>query len=190
MTPEERNGKLSDEKGQQEIKPVVTPIEVTHPEHVDPRDIRLFREPPWRLRMTIEGDRSYLQVKVARAAPLSYPSHYICFLDSKDEVICTVKDPSDLDARSRHIVQEEIARRYLTSVIRRISSVRSEFGASYWDVETNRGRCEFVVKDISENAHWIDDGRLLLIDVDGNRFEIPDITVLDKKSAGFLDMML
>ena len=68
----------------------VIPIQVTHPEHVDPKDIRLFCQPPWRLRMTIEGDRSYLRVKIVRAAPLSDPTRFICFLAPKDEVICTV----------------------------------------------------------------------------------------------------
>ncbi|HIG16138.1 MAG TPA: DUF1854 domain-containing protein, partial [Candidatus Handelsmanbacteria bacterium] len=32
--------------------------------------------------------------------------------------------------------------------------------------------------------------RLLLVDVDGNRFEIPDLGILDKKSLGLVEMVL
>src|SRR5437870_12324606 len=88
----------SAENGKPKPQSTATPVEVTHPEHVDPKAIRHFREPPWKLRMTIEGDRSYLKLKVVRAAPLSQPSRYTCFLDGKDEVICMVDDLNDLGA--------------------------------------------------------------------------------------------
>ena len=52
----------------------IVPITVTHPENVDIAKLRLFREPAWVLRLTIDGDRSYLKVKIVRAAPLSYPN--------------------------------------------------------------------------------------------------------------------
>ena len=61
---------------------------------------------------------------------------------------------------------------------------------SYWDVQTNRGRREFVVKNASENAQWPSERHLLLIDVDGNRFEVADLQALDKKSLGFIEQVL
>ena len=168
----------------------VTPIQVTHPEHVDPKAIRLFREPPWKLRMTIENDRSYLKVRVVCAAPLSHPSQYLCFLDEKNEVICTIKNLSDLDPESRRLAQEELEQRYMTAIVEQVNSLRHEFGVSYWDVQTNRRRREFVVQDVSENAHWLSDRRLLLVDVDGNRFEIPDLKRLDQKSLRLIEMVI
>lgn len=170
--------------------PPQTPGGTTHPEHVDPTRIRLFREPAWMLRMTIEGDRSYLKVKIVRAAPLSNPAQYICFLDARDEVITMVKEPDDLDPDSQRIVQEELHQRYLTAVIERIHSVRSDFGVSYWDVQTNRGRREFVVQSVAESAQWLSERHLLLVDVDGNRFEIPSLDTLDQKSVGLIDQVL
>ena len=168
----------------------ITPIQVTHPEHVAPDTIRLFREPPWVLRLTIEGDRSYLKVRVVCAAPLSQPDRYICLLDEKNEVICTVEDPIVLDAVSQRMVKEEIEQRYMTAIIKRVDSLNSEFGVSYWEVQTDRGNREFVVRNVSENAQWITDRRLLLLDVDGNRFEISNLEVLDKKSRALIQMVL
>ena len=166
------------------------PITVTHPERVDLARVRLFREPPWILRLTIEGDRSYTRVKVVRAAPLSHPRRYICLLDEKDEEICMIPDLEELDEGMGAIVEEELERRYLTAAVERVLSVRNEFGTSYWDVETNRGRREFVVQNAAENAQWLGERRLLLVDVDGNRFEIPDLRELDRKSLSLVDMVL
>ena len=171
-------------------KIAITPITVPHPEQVDVADIRLFREPPWKLRLTIAGDRSYVAVKIVRAAPLSEPDRYISFLDSKDEEICMIDDPGELDEEVRTIVGEELERRYLTSIIEQVRSVRNEFGTSYWDVLTDRGEREFVVQNVAENAQWLGDYRLLLLDVDGNRFEIPDMQSLDKRSLGQVEQVL
>jgi hypothetical protein len=167
-----------------------TPIEVVHPEHVDPAHIVLLREPAWKLRMTIEGDRSYIRVKVARAAPLTEPDRYICFLDIKDDAIYIVKELDELTEANRGIVLEELERRYLTSYIERINHLKNEYGVSYWDVDTDRGHREFVAKNIAENAQWLGEGRLFLLDVDGNRFEIRNIQSLDKRSRGFVDLVL
>ena len=163
---------------------------MTHPESVDVAGIRLFREPPWQLRLTIEEDRSYTRIKVVRAAPLTHPDCYISLLDAKDEEVCMIDDLARLNDETRSIVDEELDRRYLTSLIERVHSVRHEFGTSYWDVDTNRGRREFVVQNVSENAQWLGDFRLLMIDVDGNRFEISNLNGLDKKSLSRVEMVL
>ena len=167
-----------------------TPITVTHPESVEVDKIRLFREPPWTLRLTIETDRSYTKVKIVRAAPLTHPDKYISLLDAKDEEVCMIQELAQLDAEMQEIVKEELDRRYLTSVILRVNSVRNEFGTSYWEVDTNRGEREFVVQNVAENAQWLGDNRILLLDVDGNRFEIESLRALDKKSLGYVELVL
>ncbi len=171
-------------------KPQPAPIKVTHPEQVDMARVRLFREPRWMLRLTIDGDRSYTRVKVVRAAPLSHPRRYICLLDEKDEEVCMIPDLKELDEGMRAILEEELDRRYLTSTVQRVLSMRNEFGTSYWDVETNRGRREFVVQNAAESAQWLGEHRLMLVDVDDNRFEIPDLRGLDKKSLSLAEMVL
>jgi hypothetical protein len=188
MEPEVDSNVETVEAAKPDWKP--SPIETIHPEEVDASAIRLFREPAWRLRMTIEGDRSYTRVKVVRAAPLSEPDRYICFLDIKDEAICMVKELSELKEDNHQIVREELDTRYLTAYVSQVNNLRNEYGVSYWDVETDRGRREFVAKNVAENAQWLGDSRLFLLDVDGNRFEFTDLSKLDKKSQAFIDVVL
>jgi|TARA_Y100000310_G_scaffold302703_3_gene340387 hypothetical protein len=174
-------------KSSQDKQPTST---FSRPQPVDVSRLRIFRQPAWKLRLTIDGDRSYPLVKVVRAAPLSHPDQYISLLDSQDEEICMIDDLKQLDEATRDIINEELDRRYLTSTVQRINSMRNEFGTSYWEVETDRGRREFVVQNVAENARWLGDNRLLLTDVDGNRFEIPRLDLLDKKSSGFVEQVL
>lgn len=152
-------------------------------------DVELFFNPAERLRMTA-GDRSWHTVKPAWAAPLSRPGQYLCLLNAKGEEILTVVDPSELPEASRVAVEEELRRRYLSSTVERIVSVKPEFGATYWIVETERGTRDFVTQSLQENAQWLSDSHLLLIDVDGNRFEIPDVAALDKRSQEFIEAIL
>ena len=186
---EQRAGEASS-LGTGESRYALVPITVTHPEHVDPRRIKLFRTPPWILRLTLEGDRCYTRVKVVRAAPLSYPRRFICLLDSKDEEICMIDDLDEVDEDLRTVVEEELSARYLYSTILRINSMRNEFGSSYWDVDTDRGPREFVLRNAVESTQWIDEHRLLLTDVDGNRFEVPRVDRLDRRSSAYLQQIL
>src|SRR5260370_39060362 len=97
-----------------------------------------------------------------------------------------VVEPSALDCDGSQIRGEDLDRRYLTSAIRRIHRARREAGACYFDADTSRGRREVVVKETPETIRWLRDHRLLLVDVDGNRFEAHDIRELDRKSASLL----
>jgi hypothetical protein len=166
--------------------PMDSPLEYRYPgDAVDPNDVHLFHQPAWSLRLTV-GNVSFARVKVVRAAPLSLPDQFITFLDDRDQEICMVEHIGALPAASRAIAESELTARYLTSLIVVINDVRNEFGTSYWDVDTHRGHRDFVVQNIAENARWLSSNRLLLVDVDGNRFEIPAIDALDKRSAGLI----
>jgi len=47
-----------------------------------------------------------------------------------------------------------------------------------------------VTQNLQENALWFSDTHLLLLDVDGNRFEITDVAALDPRSRGYITVIL
>lgn len=157
---------------------------------IESRDVRLFFEPKDRLRLTVGEDRSYVTVKPAWSAPLSRPGKYLALLDGKGQEIVTIDDPSTLKPESLRAVTEEISRRYLTATVLSIDSAKGEFGATYWHVQTDRGPRDFVTQSLQENAQWLTSDHLLLIDVDGNRFEIPAVTKLDPPSRRLIGSIL
>lgn len=140
--------------------------------------------------MTVADTVSYVTVKPVWAAPLSHPGRFLSLVNAKGEEITTIADLATLPSASQKAVKEEIRRRYLTPIISRIVSARSEFGITYWTVETDRGQREFVTQSLQENAQWIGDGHLVLVDVDGNRFEIEDLSSLDTASQEYIERIV
>lgn len=153
---------------------------------MQPSELQLFFSPKDRLRCTVGTHESYITVKPVWASPITFPGQYLALLDGKDNEITTIRSLDELEADSRKAVETELNRRYLTSIVTHIEKATVEFGATYWHVQTHRGEKDFVTQSLQENAVWMSESHLLLVDVDGNRFEIPDIARLDEKSQSLL----
>jgi hypothetical protein len=154
------------------------------------KDMALFYEPKDQLRLTIAEDRSYIAVKPVWAAPLSRPDRLLALLNGKGEEIAMIENPADLPRESLEAVREELRRRYLTAAVSSIVHAKQEFGATYWTVQTDRGERDLVTQNLQENAIWLSDSHLLLLDVDGNRFEITDVSALDPASRHYIETIL
>jgi hypothetical protein len=141
----------------------------------------VIEQPAGRLRL-ITDEQCWLEFKPVWASPLSHPGKYLALLDGKDKEILIVNEPDELDEGTRKLLISELERRVLTAQITEIIEAQTEFGVTYWLTETSRGRKEFVTQSLQENALWLAPHQLLLIDVNGNRFEIPDTQALDPES--------
>jgi hypothetical protein len=152
---------------------------------LDPRKLHFFRHGDV-LRLTHEGDRTCLKVVVVRAFPLSEPARYLSVRDTENKELGIIVEPTELDPENLRLVKEELERRYLVPVIRRIASIKERFGTVEWEVETHRGKCRFTTRDLRENVVRPSRGRYLLTDVDGNRYDVPELSALDAQSQEWL----
>ena len=156
----------------------------------NPHTLHLFHQPTGTLRLTVGDLYSYPVVRLYQAAPLSQPKRFLAFQDGKGEEIALVPHLDTLTPESQIVAEEELRRRYLTAQVQAITGVKTEFGATYWNVLTDKGERDFVVQSLSESCVWLSETHILLIDVDGNRFEIPDRTALDAQSEQRLASVL
>ena len=159
---------------------------------LDPQTVRLFRVHPGDalVRLTLDEDRSWVEVRIARALPFSDPDHYIGLRDGKDKDIGLIVSPAELNAEARAIVDEELARRYFTPRIERVLYVKEEMGAVSWEVETDRGTRKFVVRNLRDSTFPLGPNRLMMTDTDGNRYEFPDVTAVGSKAYQVLVKVL
>lgn len=149
--------------------------------------MKLFFEPEGRLRLTVD-DKSYIEVKPVWASPMSHPGKYLALVDGRDKEIAMFTYPEkELSAENWEVAQAELKRRYLNGFIRAIHEAKTVFGYTYWTVTTERGRREFVTMSLQENAQWLSPTHLIIMDVDGNRFEVSNIEELDTESRKLLD---
>lgn len=153
-------------------------------------NIKLFHHPRDVMRMTVSDEYSIVQVEPRWAAPLSHANQFLGLMNSKGEEVLLLEKLDELEGENRKAIEIELGRRYLTSTVHKILSAKVEFGATYWTVVTERGERDFVVQSLQENAQWLGERHLLLVDIDANRFEIPDLDLLDPKSRHFIDSIL
>jgi hypothetical protein len=157
--------------------------------YLEGSQVRLSEGPSGVLRLTIEGERSYIRVKAYRAFPISNPDYYIGFCDDANKEIGVLKDPKQLDADSNRLLARALRRRYLAARILNVHTASERYGVSNWHVETDRGAREFFVTDHTESIRHLGNGRLSIQDVDGNRFDVPDYRDLDSESYDLLDKL-
>lgn len=141
--------------------------------------------------LTVADDRSYLKVHAVRAFPLTELHDYIGLLDAiSGHEIGMIRSLRDLDGPTRQLLEQELDKRYFIPKIMRINQAKREFGTVYWDVETDRGRRQFVMRGIRDSIHEIESGRYLVVDVDGNRFEVPQLSKMDSRSQKEWDRLI
>lgn len=145
---------------------------------LDPKRLRVF-EHAGLTRMTHEGDRSWIRVQIARALPISAPERFFGVLDGAGRDVGMIREPSLLDAESRQVVDAHLERRYFAPVVEKVLSAKEEFGAVYWRLQTSRGVKDVVARNLRENLQELSATRVLMTDVDGNRYEFPDLDKVD-----------
>lgn len=155
------------------------------PAYLDARRLHFSRHGAL-LRLTIDDDRSCLKTQVFRAFPLTDPKRYYSIRDGEGKELGMVREPSELDAENRKLVEEELDRRYFVPVIQRVVSITERFGTVEWDVDTDRGHVRFTTRDLRENLIRPSRGRYIMTSVDGNRFDVPDIKAMDAQSREWL----
>ena len=136
------------------------------------------------------------RVVPVRAFPITDPDEFISVKepDSKEKgkgaEIGLIRRITDFDADTQALLREELDRRYFTPVILRLTGVKEKFGYYYWDAETSAGKVSFVMTNITSNIRTLEDGRVFIHDIDGNCFQIPDPTKLDKASLKKIEIYM
>lgn len=154
-----------------------------------PEDLSFSRTAGGFLSLTV-GEDTYSRVHVYRAFPLTMEERYVCVRDLEDSEIGIIADLNDLSREQRVLVEEELESRYFTPVIRRIVSLKDEFGYAYFDVETDAGRRRFTVRVGRDPVIPLEGRRIILVDVEGNRFDLPDYGRVGSKHLRIIESLL
>jgi hypothetical protein len=136
----------------------------------------------------------YKRVSLRRAMPIADPSSYISVADHENKEICVIRSLSDLEGEQHRIVCGELDRRYYCPQVVEVKSVKDKMGYVYIEMlvkgqgETFSKNC--AVKDVTKNIRLLDEDRLIIFDVDGNRYIVQSLAALDKKSVKKLEPYL
>lgn len=136
------------------------------------------------------GGTTYEDVRFRCAFPLSHPRQYVVVKDSDSAEIGIIKDLANVKRSQRKIILGALRDEYFIPAITRVESVQDLFGVSVWDVQTDRGRCTFRLQGRHQNVTETPDGRILITDVESNRYEVSDSQSLDARSRRLLARLM
>jgi hypothetical protein len=136
------------------------------------------------------GEKKYLRVHFYRAFPATEPVAFVCIRDDEGKEIGILESLEGLGPEAAALVRGELERRYYTPTIQKVLSLKEEFGYTYWEVETDFGNRRFTVQSSGNNALQREGLSVILVDVDGNRFELPDPSTLERKQLRVLEALL
>ena len=158
-------------------------------EFTPPADCRFYRNPNGFLGLELRGE-DYRRVQLSRALPFTAPGMYLCVADMEGKEIAVLEDLAGFDEASRELLQAELGIRYFYPEVTQIKSVKEKMGAYYFNLFVGDHEKTIAVKDISKNLKQLGEGRIILTDVDGNRFLIPNVYGIQKKSLRMLEPYL
>lgn len=146
------------------------------------------------LQLTLDGETHYSRVVLRSCFPVSNEQRYLSVRDANDEEepeIGVIEDWTTLNKEDRQAVAAELDLHYFVPLIRRVLRIKEELGFLYWTVETDKGPKEFVMhNNVVRDARLVGPGRWLLIDVNQARYEIHDLSQLDKASRRWVQLHL
>ena len=157
---------------------------------MSPLDFQLERDAHGRLVCTDAGGTRHEGVVPVRAFPLTAPRDGGLSLVGTDGREHAWMDRIDaLPAPIRQLLDEELAAREFMPTIQRIVSVSTYATPSIWQVDTDRGATQLVLK-AEEDIRRLGAQRLLITDSHGIVFQVAEMQALDRASRRFLERFL
>jgi len=160
---------------------------------LDPETTHVWRDPVGDLHLEVRGDSGeqvhHERILLLRAFPLTAPDEFVTFFNEENEYLGVLESLQDVDERTEELLRAELEKRYFLPQILTIDFLRISSGIISWRVETDRGPRSLDVRD-RDDIRFMPGHRMVIRDVDGNRFEIQDYTELDDWSFYLLEQLL
>ncbi len=136
-----------------------------------------------------DGPR-HVGVIPVRAFALTAPDEGIALLSAEGKELQWIDRLSDLPETLRSLIEEELAQREFMPVLQRIVGVSSFATPSTWQIETDRGPTELILKSEDDIRRLRGTKSLLIADSNGIHYLIRDREALDAQSRKFLKRFL
>ncbi len=135
-------------------------------------------------------EKSWERIFLHRAFPFDDPYRYISVLDKDQNEIGIIGDLRNMPPEPRALLESELDRKYYAPKVKAIKQVKERYGFSYWNVETDIGPIQFTLQDTYRSILRVTPTRVFIVDMNGNRYEIPDVEALDRKSYRLIELYL
>lgn len=145
--------------------------------------VQLRRGADGRLRVRVAGVTH--TVRVRRCFPWSEPGRFISLRDGGGSEVALVEDPAELDPRSRRALEDALAEAGFVFDIVAVLDVDEEIELRRWSVRCAQGERTFQTR-LDEWPRHLPDGRMLLRDLAGDLYRLPEPARMDGRTRKLL----
>ena len=124
-------------------------------------------------------------VSVRRCFPWTEPARHLSLRDGDEEEFAFVRDPADLDARSRAALERALEVAGFVFEVTRVLEIEEEVEIRRWQVETRQGPRTFQTR-LDDWPRTLPHGGLLIRDLAGDLYHLRSPGELDRKSRELL----
>ena len=153
--------------------------------YLTPQSCRIHLGCHGALHVTVQNDRIYGGAYAAYGFPVAHPNAYISLMyspgDGQETEIGIVRDLGEFPKEQAELVRQALRRRYFVHTIHRIYHIGWEYGLVALEVQTDKGRRKFLMRWQHDRAADYGEGGKVLIDMNDNRYLIPDLERLSAK---------
>ncbi len=138
-------------------------------------------------------DISYEDVQLVETFPFTDPYVYLSVRNSKGkkkEIGMIADLETDFDAGTISLIKDYLDQHYHMPVIEKIVRAKENGGYTDFTVLTNFGETQFSLHANSSHITALSEKRLIIQDLENNRFEIPDRNTLSARELKMLDVFL
>ena len=148
-----------------------------------PRNTHVYESDFSLLHCRLEGDDAvYRGVFAVLMFPVRHPKRFVSLryfnAQEREEEIGMVENLRDFPKAEQRLILQRLGRHYHEQVILRVYQIQSEFGLLFFDVETQRGREQFVMPWRADCAEDFGEKGKVLLESLGNRYIVPDVEEL------------
>lgn len=153
---------------------------------IDGPEAKIVRTGDTQIELSIYRGETYENLEPRYLFPLSGNNRYVTLLDGNLREVAIIRDLARLDPDSRAAVENCLTEFYVIPKITGVIDVSDKFGVHTWTCRTDHGIRKFRIKDRHTSIKLLYDGRVLVRDVNDNRYEIENLYKLDKRSQHML----
>ena len=124
-------------------------------------------------------------VRLRQCFPWSEPRRHLSLRDAQDDEVALVDDPETLAPASRRALEEALAAAGFVLEVTRVLSIEEEVEIRQWVVETRHGKRLFQTH-LDDWPRVLPAGGLLIRDVAGDLYRLPEPRQLDRRSRELL----
>lgn len=160
----------------------LTPIAAHRPRWLTPKIAQIHLGNRGALHVTVLNERIYNGVFALRCMPVRYPTQYLSLrwfnAENREQEIGLIRDLTEWPAEAQSLIRQSLLRRYFVHTITAVQSIKHFQNYLSFSVQTDLGPMEFIMRWAYEAAHDYGARGKVLLDVEENRYIVPDVSAL------------